>query len=175
MRAVRIDFSESRAAPSAWSLALLAAGLAIAIFATWKVNAFDLRQARANADLARVRSVEIARRPPVETPAVIPAARVDAINAAVVQLNLPWQALFESLEKAKPQNIALLSLEPDGKKRVLRILAEAKQADDMVDFVRLLREQPQFDDALLTRHEINMQDPNRPLRFTLEATWKPSL
>jgi Tfp pilus assembly protein PilN len=175
LKPVRIDFSGKRSSPPAWGIALFAIGVAIAIFALWKVNAFDLRQARANADLARVRSMETARRPPAEVLAVIPAPRIDAINAAVAQLNLPWQALFESLEKTKPQNIALLSLEPDGKKRVLRILAEAKQSDDMLDFVRILREQPQFSDALLTRHEINIQDPNRPLRFTLEATWKPSL
>lgn len=175
MKPVRIDFSGVRPATSGWALTLFALGAVLCIAAVWRVNAFSLREARVNADLARARAALTARKPPAAAPVNLPEARVTAINAAIVQLNLPWQALFESMEQAKPKNIALLSLEPDGKKRILRVLAESKQADDMLDFVRVLREQPRFADATLTRHEINLQDPNRPLRFTIEVSWKPGL
>jgi hypothetical protein len=175
MKPVRIDFSGARPATPGRALALFAFGAALCIAAVWRVNAFSLREARAQADLARARTALTARKPPAAAPLVLPEARVSAINAAIVQLNLPWQALFESIEQAKPKNIAILSLEPDGRKRILRVLAESKAADDMLDFVRMLREQPRFADATLTRHEINLQDPNRPLRFTLEVSWKSGL
>jgi hypothetical protein len=41
----------------------------------------------------------------------------------------------------------------------------------MVAYVADLKQQESFSGVILTRHEINDQDPNRPLRFQLEATW----
>lgn len=175
MKEIRIDFSGARPATAGWALLLFAMGAAICVAAVWQWNGFKIRETRANADLDRARGVLTAKSPPAVAPLNLPEARIGAINSAIIQLNLPWQALFEALEQTRPKNIALLSLEPDGKKRVLRILGEARQADDMLDFVRLLREQPRFSEATLTRHEINMQDPNRPLRFTVETSWKPEL
>jgi len=175
VRLVRIDFSGARPAPPAWALLLFAVGAALCITAVWRGSAIGLRETRAMADVERARGALTAHYPVAVARVSMSEAQVDAINNAIVQLNLPWQALFESLEKVKPQNIALLGLEPDGKKRVLRILAETRQAEDMLDFVRLLRQQPQFADATLIKHEIYAQDPNRPLRFAIEATWKASL
>jgi hypothetical protein len=175
VRQVRIDFSGAGPAPSGWTLALLTVGIVLCIASTWRISDLSVREARAIADIDRARAKVAARQQGEPVRFSMPGAQVAAINNAVIQLNLPWQAIFESLETIKPKNIALLGLEPDGKKRVLRILAEAKQADDMLDFVRLIREQPQFADAVLLKHDTNIQDPNRPLRFLVEASWKPSL
>jgi hypothetical protein len=41
----------------------------------------------------------------------------------------------------------------------------------MVGYVEELKQQELFSSVMLTRHEINEQDPNRPLRFQLEAVW----
>lgn len=175
MKPVQIEFSGLRPATPAWALALFACGAVLCISAVWRVGTGNLRETQAAADVERARGVLVARRP-APVPAIeLPEAQVGAINQAIVQLNLPWQALFQSIEQVKPKNIALLGLDPDGSKRVLHILAETKDADDMLDFVRLLREQPQFVDALLVKHEMNTQDPNRPLRFSVEAVWKDSL
>lgn len=175
MKAVLIDFSGARPATPAWALALFAVGAAICIAAVWRMSAITMREARTAADIERARVVLAAGRPSALPQARLPEARAKAINDAIVQLNLPWQALFQSLEKVKPANVALLGLEPNGERHTLRILAETKQPEDMLDFVRLLRAQPQFTYAVLTRHEVNLQDPNRPLRFTVEAVWEPAL
>ena len=175
VKPVRIDFSGTRPAPSGWGLVLFAIGIAACTAATWRLSELSVREARAVADVDRARTRMTIRQPVEPARTSLPETQVTAINSAITQLNLPWLALFESLENVKPKNIVLLSLEPDGKKRVLRILAEAKQADDMLDFVRLLRAQPQFSDAVLLKHDTNLQDPNRPLRFLVEAWWKPSL
>jgi Tfp pilus assembly protein PilN len=110
----------------------------------------------------------VAARPPV------PEAQAAAVNAAVLQLNLPWRALHDAVQAGTPSNIALLSLEPDARKSTVRITAEAKTSDDMIAYVEQLQKSEWFGGVSLARHEINEQDPNRPIRFQLDAQWRPA-
>jgi Tfp pilus assembly protein PilN len=107
-------------------------------------------------------------RPPV------PEAQAAAVNAAVLQLNLPWRALHDAVQAGTPANIALLAMEPDARKNSVRITAEAKSSDDMIAYVEQLQKGDWFSAVLLSRHEINEQDPNRPIRFQLDAQWRPA-
>jgi Tfp pilus assembly protein PilN len=76
------------------------------------------------------------------------------------------------VQGATPTSVALLALEPDAKRRVLRITAEARSSDDMLAYVERLQDEDWFSGVALTRHEINEQDPNRPIRFQLDAEWR---
>jgi Tfp pilus assembly protein PilN len=67
--------------------------------------------------------------------------------------------------------VALLALEPDARRRSLRITAEARNSDDMLAYVAKMQEQGWFASVALVRHEIAEQEPNRPLRFQLSAQW----
>jgi Tfp pilus assembly protein PilN len=98
-------------------------------------------------------------------------AQAQAVNDAVMQLNLPWRDLVEAVRAATPGNVALLALEPDAKRRTLRITAEARNSDDMLAYVAKMEEQGWFGSVALVRHEIAEQEPNRPLRFQLSAQW----
>lgn len=111
--------------------------------------------------------------PPPAAPATpIPAAQAAAVNAAIMQLNLPWRDLQDALATATPPGVALLALEPDARKRILKITAETKSSDAMVDYVAQLKQQQAFGAGVqLLRHEVNQLDPNLPLRFQLEARW----
>ena len=102
----------------------------------------------------------------------IPDAQAAAVNSAVMQLNLPWRALHDAVGAATPARIALLALEPDARRRSIKITAEAKTSDAMIGYVEALKEQDLFAGVALTRHEINELDPNRPIRFQLEAEWR---
>ena len=101
-------------------------------------------------------------------------AQANAVNAAVAQLNLPWRDLAAALGEATPESIALLALEPDAKRRTVRISAEARSSDDMLAYVARLQAEEWFSSVVLTRHEVMQQDPNRPLRFQIVATWRTS-
>ena len=90
----------------------------------------------------------------------------------VLQLNLPWRELHDAITAATPASIALLSIEPDARKRALNITGEAKNADDMVAYIALLKAQEMFVGVVLVRHEINEQDPNQPIRFDLAIQWR---
>ena len=180
MKRLHIDFAPPslartvhRTGPLAWSLAVLALLLCAAVGATgWQMLA---RQRAVDGQLALVRAQV---KPPTAAAASaqpsIGEAQAQAVNAAVLQLNLPWRALQDAVEQATPKSIALIALEPDPRRRSMKITAEAKASDDMIAYIEQLKEQELFGAGAVTllRHEIGELDPNRPIRFQLEAQWR---
>jgi hypothetical protein len=63
----------------------------------------------------------------------IPEAQATFVNGAILQLNLPWRELQDAVLAATPRTVALVAMEPDPRKRILKITAETKTSDDMVD------------------------------------------
>jgi Tfp pilus assembly protein PilN len=147
----------------------------VLLFARFDLHELEWKVAllRAQAQ-AQVRTQAQARTAPELVRPPVPEAQAAAVNAAVQQLNLPWRALHDALQASTPANIALLALEPDAKKSSLRITAEAKSSDDMIAYVEQLQKADWFTTVLLSRHEINEQDPNRPIRFQIDALWRPA-
>jgi len=157
--------------------AMLAAGVAGALLcvaaAALALQTAKEHDAREQLLDAQRRKAAAAARAPARLPEIaIPEAQASAVNAAVLQLNLPWRGLQEAVAAATPPAIALVALEPDARKQTLKITAEAKNADEMVAYVEQLKQQEFFLGAGLVRHEINAGDPNRPLRFQVEAQWR---
>lgn len=101
----------------------------------------------------------------------IPESQIIAINSAIQKLNFPWPELFSMFERNQSRTVVLLALEPDVATKTLKIQAEAKTPEDMVDFVDTLEGGDIFTSVSLIRHEINEPDPNKPYRFTMEAQW----
>ena len=101
----------------------------------------------------------------------MPEAQAAAVNAIVSQLNLPWRDVHDALAAGTPSSIALLALEPDARRQRLRIQAEARDSDGMVGYIEQLKRQELFTDVVLVSHEVNDADPNKPVRFELEASW----
>jgi Tfp pilus assembly protein PilN len=178
MKKVRIDFAPPslarelfRTSRPAWAVALM---LAVAGAALAFAHAGLQRHQRELAQLQSQSRVRAQAPAPsavaVRTP--VPEAQASAVNAAVLQLNLPWRALHDAVQAGTPANIALLSLEPDARKNRVRITAEAKSSDDMIAYVEQLQKGEWFSAVSLARHEINEQDPNRPIRFQLDAQWR---
>jgi len=93
-------------------------------------------------------------------------------NQVLRQLSLPWNALFQALEDSAGQNVALLSLEPDAQKGTVRIRGEAKNLGAALHFVKQLGTSGVFASVFLQNHEVQQQDPQKPVRFTLVAGWK---
>lgn len=178
MKPIRIDFAPASAARTlrrtsmrTWLLAttgLLVAGYGAA-------TAMALLEGRASAQqeiqtLEAKRTQRAAQRP-VPKKTTITDAQAAAVNGAVAQLNLPWRSVLDAIEEATPPTIALLAVEPDAKKSLVKGLAEAKSSDAMIGYIEQLKQQAFFNAIVLTKHETNEQDPNRPLRFQFEAQW----
>lgn len=179
MNPLHIDFAPRgwrltlhRTHPAAWAAAAIAVGaLTAACLAYYRM---DKEQQEYETQLAAAgvqARVAAARVPAPAAQRQIPEAQANAVNAVVSQLNLPWRTLQDALDAGTPQSIALLEVEPDARRRTLRVTAEAKDSEGMVGYVEQLKRQELFSDVVLMRHEVNEDDPNRPLRFQLEATW----
>ncbi len=178
MKRVRLDFARPSvrralflAPPGVWGplfAALVVCGVAL-------LHALDYREAREEVDALqaalRARAGAPAVQPVAQRRASVSEQQATAVNAAVMQLNLPWRALHDAVREATPATVALLALEPDARKRVLRITAEARGSDDMLAYVEQLQKQQGFGAVTLVRHEIGEQDPNRPIRFQIDAQW----
>jgi Tfp pilus assembly protein PilN len=124
------------------------------------------------AELQNAQTRLAARTRPATRPVPIPAAQASAINSVVARLNLPWRDVFQAVESATPASIALLELAPDVKQHAIKGVAEAKSSDEMLDYITRLGSQSLFKAVVLTRHEINDRDPNKPLRFQFVAAWE---
>lgn len=92
-------------------------------------------------------------------------------NAVLDQLNLPWEMLFDSIEMAATEDIALLSLQPNVANRTLRLSGEAKSMVELLDFVEALEREPAFENVHLLSYKIKQDDPHRPIIFLLNAAW----
>ena len=159
---------------SAWAWLAGATGLSLCATAAWSGSHAVERQhvRQAQLERARLRLAADMQAPAPAPQAVISPAQAAAVNAAIAQLNLPWRDLQDALATATPPSIALLALEPDARKQVLKITAETRSSDAMIDYVVQLKQQELFGAGVqLLRHEINELDPDRPLRFQLEARW----
>jgi Tfp pilus assembly protein PilN len=178
MNQLSIDFAPPslqrtlhRTGTRTWILAALGLALCVAAGVTGARLV-----ARQKADAALVEVARARSNVPVVVAVSNNAVRITepqaaAVNAAVMQLNLPWRALQDAIGAATPPAIAMLALEPDARKRSMKITAEAKTSDAMIAYVEELKQQELFSDVALTRHEVNEQDPLRPIRFQIEAQW----
>lgn len=179
MRRVRIDFAPPgvrralhRTPRSAWVLA--GAALALCILAGWRTRGYlaQVRAYQAQLSMLAARARAPSVMPVAARQPSVPAAQAAAVNEIILRLNLPWGALRDAVQAATTPNVALLALEPDARKHSLRISAEARGSDEMIDYVEQLQRQDWFSGVALAHHEINDLDPNHPMRFQVDAQWR---
>lgn len=100
------------------------------------------------------------------------ALEVKRANEILRQLTLPWDEFFLAVESSAGKKIALLVLEPDTEKQTVRISGEARDFAAMLNFVTLLEQRDVFGPVYLQSHQVQEQDPDRPVRFSLLAAWR---
>lgn len=98
-------------------------------------------------------------------------AEIKRANEVIDQLALPWDQLFAAVEGAAGKDVALLAIQPDKRKGEVTIGGEAKDVAAMLDYMRRLNEARQLRKIDLLSHQIQQQDPQKPVRFNLSAKW----
>lgn len=93
-------------------------------------------------------------------------------NDVLRQLTLPWDELFQAVESAAGKKIALLALEPDTEKRIVKISGEAKDFASLLKYITKLEERDVFGTVYLQNHQVQQQNPDKPVRFSLLAVWR---
>jgi Tfp pilus assembly protein PilN len=114
----------------------------------------------------RVTASNVSQLPPAKLAEIIKFS-----NRTIHQLNLPWDILFTQLEAAKSDGVALLGIEPNAKSNAIKVEGEAKDYAAMLKYVRSLSQQGVLQGVYLTEHKMDDQNPDKPIRFTLEASW----
>jgi hypothetical protein len=134
------------------------------------------RYREARQDIARLEAesglVLPERRPARAVPRERLEAEAKAAEAVVRQLTVPWGALVAALEKASMRDVALLQLQPDADQRRLRLTAEARDRDAMFTYLRRLEAAPALAEVVLISHQVQLEDPQRPIQFSLQASLK---
>ena len=176
MKPLNIEFSTSisrrRLRLRPWTLGASLVGLCLCSWAILKIvqirQGIEAVQAKANV----VEAALVARRAGNRPPPPPSEAQVRAVNRAIHRLNLPWWQLFAALQRAADPKVALLTLEPDASTFKLSAEAEAVGPTAMLDYLEMLKHDDFLKAVTLTHHEVNATDPNRPVRFRFEVTWR---
>jgi Tfp pilus assembly protein PilN len=99
---------------------------------------------------------------------VLSQVQILGYNSVIRQLNLPWKNLFDDLETLTPADVALLSIEPDGRRSIVKLVAEAKTLVTLLDYSAKLQQNGIFGRLTYSKHETNEQDSNKPVRLSFE-------
>jgi Tfp pilus assembly protein PilN len=176
MRALRLDYQRSGQPVSRLGFGVLGTALlALAVLAGhYHELGRDIAAWEARVDQGERLS---GQRGQAQRPASGQAAREQALevqhaNQVLRQLSLPWGTLFRAVESAGGKSVALLSMQPDIAKGTVTIGGEAKDFDALLDYLRRLGAGDVFVSVHLQNHQVQQQDPERPVRFSLLAVWK---
>lgn len=175
MRALVLEFQpRRRSGPLGWGLLLAGGLLAAACLAGQYV--VDSRTEQQQGHLQTTRHALTGNSPAAAslTPAQTreQAQNLAEMNKVSQQLRRPWERLFATLERLPQDNIALLTLTPDARKAQVRISAEARDLEAMLDFHQRLEASDELSDVSLLSHEIVANVPEHPVQFNLSATWE---
>ncbi|QXI41666.1 pilus assembly protein [Pseudomonas wayambapalatensis] len=174
MRRLDLEFQPRRSSALAWSLLALGS----AVVALLLVLHQQLQHEQLALD-GRVHELEIklGRRPATAAPQTSAASREQAeqlaqMRSVSLQLQRPWEQLFAMLEAMPQEDVALLALTPDARKGQVRISAEARNLEAMLQYHQRLERSAELRDVSLLNHEVLAGQAEHPVRFNLTATWE---
>ena len=178
MRRLNLDYRQDHRYSRYSAYALLALVALIAIFILVHYSSASSENAHLNTLIEKVEGVSQSNAPVGQQTQLNPEAQKELIlfsNQVINKLNMPWGDLFLSLDKANVAEIALLGIEPNLKKGVIKLSGEAKNFKALFDYMRALNNKSGMAKVYLIEHKINDQDPDQPIHFTLEASWTSKL
>lgn len=91
------------------------------------------------------------------------------------QLAFPWDQLFKTIETSVNDDISVLSVQPDTKNGFVTLDVEARNWSAMLNYVKRLSNSVFFTEAHLVNHQVQQDDIQKPIRFTIVATLHPEI
>jgi Fimbrial assembly protein (PilN) len=96
-------------------------------------------------------------------------------NAVLHRLSVPWDDMFKAVEASNNSHVTLLSLVPDVEKKQVLIRGEADNYSTIMKYITSLEGHDIFSYVYLRNHDVKVDDPDKPVRFTLLAHWQEKL
>lgn len=168
MRSIELDLLHPGPRTHWLGWLLLVLGLAVFFWTMWQDRQLDHALSGQRMAAERLRPAAVSRRitQPAESPGHL------EIQSAASQLDIPWSDLLIRLEKSRSKKIALLSLDADGRKPVVTMVAEARNLQEMLSYIESLKNDAKFKSVQLASHLLREDDPQIPVRFTLQVRWR---
>ena len=171
MRPLKLDFLHATRPPAWLGAALLGVGLVCSLAVAgeyWRVTAERQHLEAQQADTARLLRRETPRlRQPMGDPNLM-AKEVEQARLILADLSRPWDAMFGELEGVASDHVALLGVQPSKSGDEVRLRGEARNYDDLLDYITRLENTERFGEVLLASHE---EQKDGGVRFALVARW----
>jgi hypothetical protein len=173
MRAVQLDFLHSGRRRSGSAVVLLAAALVGAFVVVSMHTELTSEAAHFESQAAKLERRTRGLAPIAQPLDDSLKQEIRRVNEVIEQLALPWERLFSSVEGATTEAVVLLDIAPDAKSGMVQISAQAADAQSMFDYVKRLEQQGELSQVYLLQHQRERQNPERPIRFLVSASWMP--
>lgn len=168
---LHLDFIRRRRPGGLWftlGLLLLILGLALSLERVWRFTQVNAEVAAAE---GRLVSLERKSRQLAKSKVLVVDPLLLAAPPALRQLNLPWDRLLLELELAGDDNIAILGIEPDPAKALVRINGEGKSVDQVLAYVERLSGTVSLKRPQLQVEEGRMVEGQKVVGFSILADW----
>jgi hypothetical protein len=166
---LELDYIATARRPVWPGLVVLALSLALAMHLV-------IRYRDARLELAGLQAAASLVGPERRPARAVPKERLDeeakSAEAVVRQLTVPWGSLIQALEQAASRDVAVLQLQPDAENRVVRLGAQARNAEAMFAYLRRLGAAKGLADVHMLSHQLQREDPQRPVQFSVQASLK---
>jgi len=174
MRAIHLDYAVSRK-PSVLGLVIFALAL-LALITIWQRH-HNINQELVMLDQSILQLKARKGLNPAEPQLQAKSsadllAKIEEAKKFASFLMIPWGDVFNALESSDLDDLALLAIEPDAKKRQLKITAEAKNKDILFSYLEKLEASDELANVYLLKHEVVEDVDQHPIRFVAVATWK---
>ncbi|HAJ72873.1 MAG TPA: hypothetical protein DCO68_12430 [Methylophilaceae bacterium] len=149
---------------------ILCLGIAAAVLVIQRYQTSDEAYQTAQSNLHEIHPekkepvIRVERKP-------VSAEEIKNVREAVSLLSTPWSTLFSAIEQINMKEVALLSIEPSTKKQLVVFTGQAKNIQAALTYIERLEALPMLTQVYLQRHNIDQQDPFKPVSFTIVAQW----
>jgi len=158
--------------PPAGVALLLLAGILLAAGGIQLWHAYQAND-HARAELEQAMRIGAASRRVVPAAANPAARQAEKQSQAIVRaLTVPWQDLLSIVENYPERDVALIGIDQNPAQSQIRIVAEAKDADAMVAYLKYLQGSKLLREPVLNAHLIENNVPGTPVRFQIAAVWR---
>jgi hypothetical protein len=174
MRAIHLDFASNRK-PSLLGLVIFALALLLLMMVWQRYNHINQQLLTLDQSIQELKERKGLKPAEPQLQAKSSAdllAKIEEAKKLASFLMIPWGDVLNALESSALDDLALLAIEPDAKKRQLKITAEAKNKDVMFSYLEKLEASSELANVYLLKHEIFEDVDQHPIRFVAVATWK---
>jgi Tfp pilus assembly protein PilN len=96
-----------------------------------------------------------------------------AMSKVASRLSVPWEKLLNAIAAAIPNNVVLLSFQPNASRGEAQIVGTATKMAAVLDFVERLRGQKDLSEVYLKNHETDEAAKGKfPVHFTISLRWE---